>query len=92
MRGAATGHERRSLDQCACPKCRAAMEPVRYLVDVASWMGHGECSCPHFQMKFKPEVERGRTKTPLRCKHLHAAFYKFGEMKAAEVGEAPQPT
>lgn len=46
---------------------------AQYLVDLLSYWGVGQCSCPNFQIRLEPHLER-RPINPndYRCKHIVA--------------------
>lgn len=47
---------------------------IRYLVDLASWSGNGQCGCPHFEYRLEPKLRLGAEPgREMRCKHLAAA-------------------
>lgn len=51
----------------------------RYMVDLASYHGHGSCTCKDFQVRVQPERERGQIPQKRYCKHIAAARQVFLE-------------
>lgn len=72
-----------------CSKCDVEAYPAMYLVDVLSFCGRGQCSCPHFRIKIQPlfSVKNFDVKP---CTHLIAAFYSFGREQAIKLADKPQ--
>jgi hypothetical protein len=50
-------------------RSRTPGEPP-HLVDLAEYDGNGECACKHFEVRFKPDLERGINRDWLRCYHI----------------------
>lgn len=69
-----------------CPKCHLPAEFATYLQDVASFWGHGQCSCPRYRINIQPSYERRDFSAP-PCRHLLTAFMLFGQAQARKLGE-----
>ena len=49
-----------------------------YLVDLQALDGNGECGCPHFQFRLKPQLASvGKYGLTARCKHIRRARSYF---------------
>lgn len=56
-----------------------------YVVDLGTWGGFGECSCPHFRFRSLGLVRGGDTSEGLRCKHIRRARESFADSMIARI-------
>ncbi len=64
---------------------------VEHVVDLGAFVGHGRCSCQHFEFRILPDVEAGRVAG--RCKHIQAARdYLADEVIGQVLKQGPNPT
>lgn len=77
-----------------CPKCHQPAEPANYIVDVASFLGRGQCSCRDFECRVQPLWEK-HDFSARPCRHLigdgeEGVFSVFGRIVARGIGERAQ--